>query len=168
MHNEADFTSPPGRRLGALALFRNDDGQVLLVEKTYCAGRGRWGLPGGCAHAGEPAAVACQREAREELGLRIVPGRVLVVHHMPAAGTSREGVNVVFDGGRLAADTQFTLNEELASARWVAPVGLRSLVAPYTEWRVTAALNVLATDPGAGRQDGGPGVPYLVGHAPAA
>jgi 8-oxo-dGTP pyrophosphatase MutT (NUDIX family) len=167
VHNEPDFAAPPGRRLGALALFRNDDGQVLLVEKTYRIGRGRWGLPGGCAHAGEPAAVACQREVREELGLHIVPGSVLVVHHMPAAGASREGVNVVFDGGLVAANTQFALNEELASARWVAPVGLRSLVAPYTEWRVTTALHVLAAGSGAGQQ-GGPGVPYLVGHAPAA
>ncbi|WP_158674535.1 NUDIX domain-containing protein [Streptomyces hoynatensis] len=168
MHDEADFTAPPGRRLGALALFRNDDGQVLLVEKTYRVGRARWGLPGGCAHADEPAAVACQREVREELGLYIVPGRVLVVHHMLAAGDDREGVNVVFDGGLPAPDTRFTLSEELASARWVAPVGLRSLVAPYTEWRVTAALNVLAAGSGAAQPGGGPGVPYLVGHAPAA
>lgn len=163
MHNEADFTAPPGRRLGALALFRNDDGQVLLEEKSYRSGRLRWGLPGGCALAGEPASVACQREVKEELGLHIVPGRVLVIHHIPAEGHSeeysKEGVNVVFDGGLLAADTQFTLNDEVSSCRWIAPGGLRDTVAPYTEWRITAALNSLTT---------GSGVPYLVGHAPAA
>lgn len=162
MHYESDFSAPPGRRLGSLALFRNGAGQVLLVEKRYRSGPQRWGLPGGCAKEEEPAAIACQRDVEEELGLRIVPDRVLLIHHMPAEGNSREGLNTVFDGGYVADGTQLVLNDELISCRWVSRDELPGLVAPYTRWRVDVALDVLT---GAWA---GPGVPYLIGHGPGA
>ncbi|GAA1935017.1 NUDIX hydrolase [Streptomyces sodiiphilus] len=157
MHNESDFTSPPDRRVGGLALFRNGTGAVLLVEKKYRTGLARWGLVGGSAKPGEPAAIACQREILEETGLKVVPERLLAVHYMPAAPPVREGFNFVFDAGILPDDTAITLPEdELASYGWAAPDELPGLVAPYTGWRITSALNALA---------GGP-VRELVGHPP--
>ncbi|WP_059007973.1 NUDIX domain-containing protein [Streptomyces specialis] len=160
MHTEEDFTDPPRRRLGALALFRNPIGDILLVEKSYRSGRARWGLPGGCAKQNEPVPVACQREVLEETGLHVVPGRVLVLHHVPANGTSAEGINAVFDGGVLDDGTSITLSAELTSYRWVPPASLDGMVAPYTAWRITSALRSLTSEE--------PGVPLLVGHGPGA
>jgi 8-oxo-dGTP pyrophosphatase MutT (NUDIX family) len=158
VHNESDFTNPPDRRVGGLALFRNEAGAVLLVEKKYRTGLARWGLVGGSAKPGEPAAVACQREILEETGLKIVPERLLVVHYMPATHPVREGFNFIFDGGVLPADTDITLPEdELASYGWAALDELPALVAPYTGWRINCAMNALS---------GGP-VRELVGHPPA-
>ncbi|MFR9722018.1 NUDIX domain-containing protein [Streptomyces sp. MS19] len=163
MHDSADFTAPPGRRLGALALFRNVPGEVRLVEKAYKSGPGRWSLPGGCAKEGEPAPVACQREMEEETGLCVVPGRTLLIHHMPAENDSKEGVNVVFDCGMWPEDHPVALGPELTSYRRTAPQALPRLVAPYTQWRIAAALHILNSE-----APQAPGVPYLVGHAPTA
>jgi 8-oxo-dGTP pyrophosphatase MutT (NUDIX family) len=157
VHNHSDFTHPPVRRIGALALFRNESGGVLVVEKRYRTGPQRWGLVGGSARAGAPAAVACQREIQEETGLKVVPERLLVVHYMPADRTVREGFNLIFDGGMLPDDVEITLpSDELASFCWVAPHDLHGVVAPYTSWRITCALAAL---------DGGP-VRELIGHPP--
>ena len=60
----------------AAALFTNPAGQVLLVKPNY---RDHWSLPGGILEHGEPPHEGCRREVKEELGLDITPGRLLVV-----------------------------------------------------------------------------------------
>ncbi|WP_049570409.1 NUDIX domain-containing protein [Streptomyces sp. SBT349] len=155
MHNADDFTHPPARRYAGLALIRNTGGDVLFVEKAYKEGLERLGLPGGSARQGESAAAAAQREVEEELGLKLIPGRVLTVHYMPASGLVREGTNLVFDFKVIEKDTAFTLPEnELVGVHWLAPSTILSRVAPYNAWRVHAALESVQ----------GGDVQYLVGH----
>lgn len=157
MYNRDHFSNPPGRRFGALALFLNRRKHALIVEKKDKTGPARWGLPGGCAEENEDVRLACQREVKEETGLSIpVPQQVLAVHQMLAEGDSKEGVNFVFDCGLWPEDTQVTLGRELISYRWVPRDVLPGLVAPYTKWRVTTALDHLDAP--------GPGVLFLVGH----
>ncbi|MFI7273195.1 NUDIX domain-containing protein [Streptomyces sp. NPDC049879] len=144
MHRENDFTDPPPRRIGALALITDEFGDVLLVEKAYRTGPDRFGLPGGCARPGEEVPAACRREVREETGLDIAPRRVLAVHQMAAAGTAAEGVNIVFDGGLVPRATRLTLPpDELSGYHWMPVSDLPDLVAPYTRWRITTALTAL-------------------------
>ncbi|MGK5533167.1 NUDIX domain-containing protein [Streptomyces sp. URMC 129] len=158
MHVESDFTCPPRRRSAGLALIRSDKGRVLLVEKAYKRGADRFGLVGGSARPGEHAAAACRREVFEETGLLLVPGALLVVHWMPANGEVKEGTNHVFDCGTVPEDTRIVLPEdELVDYLWVFPEYLSDIVAPYTEWRIKAALEAL----------GGAPVRYLVGHPEA-
>lgn len=154
LHIDSEFTAPPPRRIGALALLRNRDGHVGMVKKTY--GRKAWGLVGGLAKPGEHAAAACQRETLEETGLRLVPGAVLVVHHMPAAGEVKEGYNVVFDCHVHDNDTSITLpgTGELEEFRWLDATGLDELE-PYQRWRIQCALGVLR---------GELTVPFISGH----
>src|SRR5208282_4188597 len=72
----------------AAALFTNPAGRVLLVKPNY---RDHWSLPGGILDHGEPPHEGCRREVKEELGLDIVPGALLVIGWRPPTlpGTCR-------------------------------------------------------------------------------
>ena len=69
----AKFATP---RVSAGALFV-DDGQVLLVHKTYGNG---WDIPGGYVDIGESPAAACRRELLEEIGLDRQSGENVPMH----------------------------------------------------------------------------------------
>lgn len=95
----SDFTANlPRKRMGAGLLVTDCDDRVLLVEPVYKAS---WEIPGGCVEAGESPHGAAVRECGEELGLAIVPGRLLVVDWVPPLPGRTEGVMFVYDGGRL-------------------------------------------------------------------
>ncbi|MBA0053715.1 NUDIX hydrolase [Streptomyces sp. AJS327] len=144
MHSDDDFTNPPGRRVGALALITNPDGDILLVEKRYRKDQGDllpWGLPGGCAQADEDLHDAFRREVLEETGRRVEPGDLLTVHHMPANPPSREGINFVFDGGFLHPATPLHLpGDELSDYRYVPYEDLGDFLPPYQLLRVRTAV----------------------------
>jgi ADP-ribose pyrophosphatase YjhB (NUDIX family) len=154
MHTDIDWQNPPPLRLGALGLLLDPAGHVLFVEKTYKTGPARFGLPGGCAAAGEDARAACAREIREEIGLHVSVGDVLVVHHMHGGASSAPGENIVLHCGTLSGGERMTLGDEIAAVRWVAPHEIAATVAPYTAARVLAALATLDGEPAR----------YLVGH----
>ncbi|MCX5386808.1 NUDIX domain-containing protein [Streptomyces sp. NBC_00083] len=69
----------------AAAFIRRDDGRVLLVHH---AGTRRWVMPGGKAddgpYGGETPRACCEREGREETGVRVAAGRLLVVQWLAA------------------------------------------------------------------------------------
>jgi 8-oxo-dGTP diphosphatase len=76
-----DYTTTlPRKRMGAGVLFGDGAGRVLLVEPAY---KDYWEIPGGCVDADESPYQAAIREAKEELGLSIVPGRLLVADRVP-------------------------------------------------------------------------------------
>jgi len=84
----------------AAALFTSADGRVLLVKPNY---RNHWSLPGGILEHGEPPHEGCRREVKEELGLDITLGRLLVVGWAgPHDVRPRPVVHFVFDAGTTA------------------------------------------------------------------
>ena len=98
-HLDQYFASLARKRMAAGALFRDEDGRVLLVDPTY---KPTWELPGGVVEKEESPHAACRREVAEELGLDRRPGRALVVDWVPSRSERPEGVIVVYDGGVLA------------------------------------------------------------------
>ena len=60
---------------GVAAVIRNDDGQLLLQEKSGEV----WSLPAGAIEPGETPEVAIRREVLEETGLAVEPVKVLGV-----------------------------------------------------------------------------------------
>jgi 8-oxo-dGTP diphosphatase len=150
VHSDINLTNPPGRRIGALALIRNEHGAVLMVKPSY---RDRCILPGGGAHRDEPVHEACAREVAEETGLTdFEPGRLLLVDYNPRNQETGvvEGCNLVFDAGILSSATEITLREpeagevpELTAHHWVQPYALDTFTEPYQESRVRMALAVL-------------------------
>ncbi len=65
----------------ACAVLVEHAGKVLLVQRRFEPGRGKWCLPAGFEDADESPQQAAVREAKEETGLDVVPGTVLGVYH---------------------------------------------------------------------------------------
>lgn len=77
-----DFTATlPRKRMGAAVYLTDEQARVLLVEPTY---KPYWEIPGGAVEADESPYAAAIREVKEELGLMVRPGRLLVTDWVPA------------------------------------------------------------------------------------
>ncbi|QNP66261.1 NUDIX domain-containing protein [Streptomyces genisteinicus] len=96
------FASLPRVQAGAAVLLRDGAGRVLLVEPNYRPG---WALPGGTVEPerGETPRQAARREAREEIGLDVEPGRLLAVDWVPHVDRPPV-VGYVYDGGVLGEE----------------------------------------------------------------
>ncbi|MFF2808645.1 NUDIX domain-containing protein [Streptomyces sp. NPDC058000] len=141
--NRDQFTDPDGRRIGALALFRNAAGFPLLLRK-HNREHQPWCLPGGCAIGNESPTAALRRKVHEETGLLAVPGLVLAVHRMPASPKTVEGHNLVFDCGELPVSTHFLLKDDEFDAHgFVPPDQIAVHTQPHTAARILSALRTL-------------------------
>ena len=75
----------PFIQTGAAIIVRNEDGQILLQERTD---REKWGLPGGCQDLGEDLRVTAVREAYEETGIKLDPNEIKLIDTL--SGESRK------------------------------------------------------------------------------
>lgn len=66
----------PFIQTGAAIIIRNENGEILLQERTD---RNKWGLPGGCQDLGEDLRVTAVREAFEETGIKLDPNEIELV-----------------------------------------------------------------------------------------
>ncbi|RAO22413.1 NUDIX domain-containing protein [Micromonospora noduli] len=99
----------------AAAFITDSAGNVLLVKPTY---RDHWTFPGGYVDEGEYPHDACAREIREELGISVAVGDLLVVDWAPPAGQRpRAIVSFTFDCGSITNLDDLVLpGEELEDA----------------------------------------------------
>jgi 8-oxo-dGTP diphosphatase len=88
-------------RAGAGALITDAQDRVLIVEPAYKA---HWEVPGGIVEKGEPPAVACLRELREELGIELEVGRLLVIEHQNEPDPRGDSVMFIYDAGVLGSE----------------------------------------------------------------
>lgn len=134
------YQSLPGKRIGAGVVCRDADDRVLLVQPTY---KPTWELPGGVVEAGESPAACAAREVREELGVDLAVGRLLVVDWLPVRLPKTEGLMMLFEGGVLddAVTRRFRLPaDELAAWRWFTSAELDDMLPDYMARRTRVAL----------------------------
>lgn len=75
----------PFIQTGAAIIIRNENGQILLQERTD---RKKWGLPGGCQDLGEDLRFTAVREAYEETGIKLDPYDIELIDTL--SGESRK------------------------------------------------------------------------------
>ena len=75
----------PFIQTGAAIIIRNENGQILLQERTD---RNKWGLPGGCQDLGEDLRATAVREAYEETGIKLDPNEIELIDTL--SGESRK------------------------------------------------------------------------------
>jgi 8-oxo-dGTP diphosphatase len=133
----------PGRRsrpyVAAGALFFDDAGRIMLVRPSY---KPALDIPGGYVERDESPLAACRREVREELGIALPIGRLLVVDWAPHP---QEGDKVlyVFDGGTLTPDDLAAIRldlNELAEYALHPPDEAAELLVPRLARRVRQAV----------------------------
>ncbi len=136
-HAAALLTRSYQRTVGVLAVIRDGDGRVLLVRTGYPPRL--WNLPGGRLERGETPGGGLSREVREETGLDVEVGDLLLVHVRAAA------VSFVFDcriiGGRPEPGAG-----EIRALRWAGPDEIERLSAPV-RLTLRAALGAIGDHP---------------------
>lgn len=139
------YATLPKHIAGAGAIFHDADGGILLVKPSY---RETWEIPGGGLEHGEDPWAAAVREIKEETGLELRPGRLLVVDWVPPQDDGRPALaNFLFDGGLLSTgpgrhDVQLQ-DGELTSWTMAAPGQWEDLLAPHMARRVRACAAAL-------------------------
>jgi ADP-ribose pyrophosphatase YjhB (NUDIX family) len=109
----------PKKRMGAGALFLDEQGRVLLVNPTY---KPQWEIPGGIVELNESPRQAAEREVEEELGLVKSLERLLSVRYTKHSPTHLEGLMFIFYGGVLMEQAIAAIHlplQELSEFRFV-------------------------------------------------
>lgn len=126
--------------VAAGVLFFNDAGRILLVQPRY---KDYWDIPGGYVETGETPAQAAAREVREELGIEVAVGPLLVADWAPHPDEG-DKLLLVFDGGTLTdgqLDGIRLQADELASYTLRDPAEAITLLIPRLARRVAAAID---------------------------
>jgi 8-oxo-dGTP diphosphatase len=140
-----DFTATlPRKRMGAGVLLSDAQGRALIVEPTY---KSYWEIPGGSVEADESPHAAAVRELKEELGLPVRVGRLLVTDWVPPRPERTEGLMLVFDAGVLPDESAGQIQlpaDELRSWAWCTEQEAGGRLSELLARRLGAALRARA------------------------
>jgi 8-oxo-dGTP diphosphatase len=101
------------------AVVRDGEGRVLLVLRANEPSRGLWSIPGGRIEPGESAPDAAVREVREETGLDVEAGELLL--------TADLGPYVVADYAATVTGGTLVAGDDALDARWFTAAELATL-----------------------------------------
>lgn len=146
-----DFASMPRKRIGAGIVAIDDQMRVLLVEPTY---KSNWEVPGGLVELGEPPRDAVARECREELGIDVVVGRLLVMDWVPPRRLPDDGLMLLYAAGPIDSAQIVLPPEELKSWLWCDREMLAERLSDFMFRRMEAALEAIASGTVAELQNG--------------
>ena len=143
----------PKKRLIAHVLMRDARDRVLLCETQF---KKDWELPGGIVEPLEPPRLGAAREVREELGIDLEVGRLLVVDWMPPYLGWDDAIEMIFDGGTVDENDLAYWSLQPTEIKAVALVDLAraaELITPLAFRRLSLALG-LGPDEMAYTEDG--------------
>lgn len=130
----------PGKRISAGCLLFDAQDRLLVVEPTY---KPTWEIPGGVVEANESPRTAVMREISEELGLQLVPERLLVVDYCAETAKRTESLHFIFLGPALTPELGQAVRlpaAELASYRLLAVAEALPLLNRKLRRRVQQAM----------------------------
>ena len=130
----------PRKRISAGCLLFDEEGRLLVVEPTY---KSTWEIPGGVVEANESPRTAVIREMQEELGLSLLPLRLLVVDYSSESETRTESLQFIFLGPTLTQERIAAIclpAAELGSMRFLPPLEALELLNNKLRRRVQQAL----------------------------
>ena len=130
----------PRKRISAGCLLFDEEGRLLVVEPTY---KSTWEIPGGVVEANESPRTAVIREMQEELGLSLLPLRLLVVDYSGETETRTESLQFIFLGPTLTPEQIAAIRlpaAELGSLRFLPPLEALELLNSKLRRRVQQAL----------------------------
>lgn len=135
------YAALPKTPISADLVIRDPDGRVLFCRTTY---RPTWWVIGGIAEAAESPAACARRESREELGVDLQVGRLLVVHHQ--VRPNLQMLSFAFDGGVIDSDLACLRLDpaEIREVAWFAPDRLPADLTPWHARRYRTAIKALA------------------------
>ncbi len=139
----------PRKRAIAQLLVRDPAQRILLCQLTY---KHDWDLPGGVVEPGESPHLGASREAHEELGLVLRPGRLLVADWLPPWSGWDDAMCLLFDGGMLdpgAPDRMTLATKEIRSVAFCTMDEVERRAADFTFRRIVTAMATL-TNPAPG------------------
>jgi 8-oxo-dGTP diphosphatase len=132
----------PRKRLIAHVLMRDPQGRILLCETRF---KSDWELPGGIVEPGEPPRVGAVREVREELGIDLEVGRLLIADWMPPYLGWDDALELIFDGGVVEPEQleRYTLQpSEIVQIRLCTLDEAGGLVTELSHRRLTIATSL--------------------------
>ena len=122
-------------------LIGDGEGRLLIVKPIYKSG---WTIPGGQIEAdGESPWDGCRREVREETGLTVTTGRLVVVDFLHPKARHQGGLRFLFDCGSIGPAEQATIvlqADEIGDYRWATPPEADELLSGPVGRRVAQAL----------------------------
>ncbi|MFC6155894.1 NUDIX domain-containing protein [Kribbella jiaozuonensis] len=132
----------PRKTAAGGALIRDRSGRILFLEPTY---KPTLDIPGGIVEYDESPYEACSREVKEEIGLDLEIGPLLVVDWVPALGPWSDALAFIFDGGILD-NTPLTLDPSEARAHhYLTLEAATPHLRPSMTRRLTLAQQALTT-----------------------
>ena len=143
----------PKKRLIAHVLMRDSGDRVVLCETQF---KKDWELPGGIVEPLETPRLGAAREVREELGIDLTVGRLLVVDWMPPYLGWDDAIEMIFDGGMVDENDLAYWSLQPTEIKAVALVDLAraaELITPLAFRRLSLALS-LGPDEMAYTEDG--------------
>ncbi|NIK61048.1 NUDIX domain-containing protein [Kribbella shirazensis] len=132
----------PRKTAAGGALIRDRSGRILFLEPTY---KPTLDIPGGIVEYDESPYEACCREVKEEIGLDLEIGRLLVVDWVPAHGPWSDSLAFVFDGGVLDHETLSLDPTEARTHHFLTVAEASPRLRPSMARRLTLAEQSLTT-----------------------